>query len=502
MYGQTQYGSNSGGLATLHIKHVYFVGIPYGYQPMVRRPYMLNSMSSETLKKINNAFSHDIAVGGKISPSTIASDLNGIIGLRAHGDGMKLIEMPNGWNTSRFRIVMVVEVSMGARKKQYLVQGYTDYMGVGTGYTEEYLDPEMTIYVNSITEIDIVYSVSTGVYSFNIGETYNTLQDYVSRHEQNLSANNLSLIRPSDVMKANSVINSQSYNNGMSFASPGGNLYGFGEYSSDTATTSLRRNSDPTIYFSRLINSCLSGQSISSISYDDNSAENVFLSGASTVPEPILANNLFVSRLQDVTGEYYPTILKVRNLYDLDFSLRNSGRLQIFKNDDYGEVTKLVPELGTGVTSPTITPTPKNIQILELNNAITSNLLSVGLTSVTFYLNTFTSIPQITIMSGKSLIGDEHVPECCEKLKSVFYSQIIPYFTKGGLYQYELFVHSDMLKDTTISVTDEGQFQGEKEIFRFPTFADALYSPMIATQEDRGVLIRDFDTIYENVMMN
>lgn len=498
------YGVNNiGSLGTLMIKNMYFVGIPYGYQPMLRRPYILNNINSQNLKRIGDAFENDIKVSGKVTPSTVATQLNAIVGLRAHGEGMSLVEMPNGWGGKRFRIVMVVEVTLGARKKQYLIQGYTDYFGLsGVSIDESGLDQGMVIYINSITEIDIIYSHALGKYSFHIGETYNTLQDYVSRYEQNLSnVNNLSLIRPSDIMKANSVINSQSYNNGMSFQAPGGNLYGFGEYNANTTATSLRKNSDPSTYLTRLINGCLAGQAISSVSYDDNSAENVFVSGAANVPEPVLANNLFITKLQEATGVYSPTTLRVSDLYRLDPTLSGSGRLQVFVNDDMGEVVKMVPELGSYETSSTISPTPKNIQILELNNAITSNLLGVGLTSVTFYLNTFLSVPSLTIMHAKSLLGDEHVPECCEKLKAVFYTQIIPHFTRGGLYQYELFVNADILKDTTISVSDEGSFGTEKEIFRFPTFADALYSPMIATKEDRNIIIRDFETIYENVML-
>lgn len=491
---------NVGSMGVLHIKSVYFVGIPYGYQPMVRRPYMLNNINSQNLKSIKNAFQNDISIGGKISPNTVATHLNNIVGLRAYGSEMNLIEMPNGWGGKRFRVIMVVEIQMGIRRRQYLVQGYTDDYGIGSIAAESHLNPNMMIFINSITEIDIIYSVAHQKYSFNMGDTYNTLQDYVAKYENNFSPSNLALIRPSDIMKANAVMNSRPYLNGDPFDAPGGNLYGFGEYNQNVTNTSLRKNSDPSIYFSRLINGVVSGQKSASISFDDNSVENVFINGANNIPEPVLANNLFITKLQEATGEYSPSALQVRHLYLLDHTLQNTGRVHVFENDDYGEVTKFSPELGTITTSPTINPTPRNIQILELNNSITSNLISVGLSSATFFIDTFTNVPTITIMSGKSILGDEFVPECCETLKSLFYTQILPHFTRGGMYRYQILVHSDIMKDTTISITEEGRLDGDREVFRFPTFADSLYSPMIATREDRSVLIKDFDVIFENVM--
>lgn len=489
-----------GSIGTLTIKSVYFVGIPYGYQPMVRRPYILNNINSQNLKSIQNAFQNDRAIAGKVTPSTVATHLNNIVGLKAYGSEMNLIDMPNGWGGKRFRVIMVVEIQMGPRKKQYLIQGYTDHYGVGGMVSESSLDPEMTIFINSITEIDIVYSYAHNKFHFTMGETYNTLQDYVSKYEQNYNQSQLALIRPSDIMKANAVMNSNSYYNGESFDMPGSNLYGFGEYSQNITNTSLRKNADPSVYFSRLINGVISGQKTASTSYDDNSTENVFINGSQVVPEPVLANNLFITKLQEATSEYSPSTLKIKHLYKLDYTLPNTGRIQIFENDDYGEVTKFSPELGTITTTSTITPTPRNIQVLELNNSITSNLISVGLSSATFFIDTFTSVPTMTIMSGKSILGDEFVPECCETLKSLFYTQILPHFTRGGMYRYQIFVHSDIMKDTTISITEEGCLDGEREVFRFPTFADSLYSPMIATREDKSVLIKDFDTIYENIM--
>lgn len=489
--------------STLKITNLYFIGIPYGYVPMVRRSYAINSLNAENLRHIQNVVDEQRTYG-KISPSAIAQSLGGIIGLKGLSDGTRLIDMPNGWTTQRYRVILTVDIQSGVVKKKLLIQGYTDFMGVANAFNDNMsamqqlnqFSPDMQIFINSINEINIIYNRYEGRYSYSMGETYNTLQDYISKYEQGMD-NDLALIRPSDIMRLNSVRTPENYGD----MAMDGNYHGFGEYTSHTCNPSVRKNLDPSTYFSRIINGYIVGQANASISYDGYDMENVHINAATHAAEPRITNNLFIMKLKEIMGVYNPTVLRIGDLMQLDPTLPHSvGVIGVFNNTSVGEYTKFLPELGSLETSHTVAPSPRNLQILELNNAIVGNLVSVGLSQVTFTLDTFMSIPVIAVMQAKSLLGDEFVPECVERFKAICETQIIPHVTRNNYFKYQISVHADIMKDTTIAITEEGDFQGPKEVFRFPTFADSLYNPMIATKEDRNVFLRDLDQIQENVI--
>lgn len=485
---------------TMNIKELFLIGIPYGYQPMIRRSFMINNLNHETLNRFEVAVGEDMETGGKISPLTIAKNIGNMVSLRSYSGENSIIQMPNGWSEPRFRFILVVEVKVGPATRRYFIQGYTDYYGFGQGCS---LDDNMSLFINSITDIDMNFNHRSRRMDTRLGETYNTLRDY-SAYVDNEMSKYVS-IRPLDIMNMNSAITSMSFEDGNKY--PGSfDIYGFGEYNNNQTITSSRKNSDPNVYMSRLINGYIEGQNIASTSYDSCGVgqEIVYRSAAQSVPEPILAQNTFIRKIQEVTGQLSPTSLRLGDLYRIDPTLfGDNSRIQVFENNDQGYAIKTDNYFNAGneYVSSTIEPTFRNIRILEINNSITSNLVSCGLAKAFFNITAFLGQGFINVIEAKSLLGDDKVPECVERFKSIVRNIVIPYITRGDIAELDIAIDADITKDTTIVVSRFNDDIGhvEKEIFRFPTFADALYSPMICSKEERMTFNRDFETITQSI---
>lgn len=498
-------------LGSISIENLYFVEVNQSYMPMTRRCYMINNLNSETINNIEETFNRERQLSGKITAESLASNLCGIVGLRGNVQGQRAIDMPNGWKTSRFRVILIVVVRAGPLYTKYFIQGYTDYIGV-TG--NDVLDPNMTIYINSITEVKSIYNVKTKTYNLHMGETYSTLSDFCNKGSVYPQPTDQALIRPVDMMKINLALHTSqdeygeyptenSYDNSY-------NVLGFGEYPTEGTETSVRRNLDPSIYLSRMVNGYIAGQHLSSIDYDQNTRTDILRSAMRGLPEPEFLNNSFIVRLREVTNNFSPSSLSLQHLFALDTDLMydRTGRIKILRNDTvptYEKISNEVRDLDAPVdyTSSTIAPTDRNLRVLELNNMITGHLLNSCLTRATIFISAIIpGQPYVTIQDADSLLGQDILLSACENFKTVMNSMVIPYFTRNYVNPCEIMIQSDVLKDTTIVLTEFTGYssQGEREIFRFPTFADSLWNPMIATTSERSTLNRDLNEIFNNVL--
>lgn len=493
-------------LGTITILQLYFVEVKQGYQPMTKRCYMVNNLNHQTMEQLENFCQKERYETGRISPIGIANNLAGIVGLRGNTQDQRTIMMPNGWNTSRFRVILVVEVRAGPIFTKYFIQGYTDYLGASQTDT---LDPNMTIYINSVSEIKTSYNAKKKTYDMYMGETYSTLTDFCRKVDQNPWETDQALIRPIDIMKLNFAQESNHENND-EYYTHHTQMYGFGEYPAEATETTIRKNLDPSIYLTRMMNAYIDGQHLSSTSYDTSFDADIYASAVRELPEPEFLNNSFVMRLREVTNNYSPSSLTLQNLFQLDYTLEHdqTGRVMVLRNDgetSYEKISSDMRDLTAPVeyTSSTIQVTDRNLRILELNNMITGHLLNCGLTKATLIISCLIpGHPHVSVTEANSLLGQEIVNSAVENFKRSLTTLVIPYFSRGYTTTSEIMIQADVLKDTTIVITEYDGYgaTGDREIFRFPTFADALWNPMISTTNERAVLNKDLNDIFANAL--
>lgn len=493
------YRALSDTMKRVFVKNFIICGIDNGYQSMYRRSYCFNNLNGRSIGAIQDIFNRDMEGGGKIMPTTLSQELPWLMSLKNAPGTM--IEIPNGWNERRFRFILQIEVPVtGPYTRYYIIQGFTDYLGA----TQTNIDPNLRLFINSISEAEAVLNKVTGQYTYNIGTTYQTLKD-ISRevHEYNVNLysnrdpNQLSLLRPTDYWTSQRLNKELRYDNGEGFNV--GSIVGVGEYTPYSAQTSLRGNQDPNVYLGRIINSYQTGRNVGRYSQSYGDETDIYRLAEREVPEPILAHNTFLGRLQDITGETSPSVLTYGQLMAIDPGVEKVKHIILNSGETYSY--RIGMEINdTNDTMETMTPSELNVRVLELNNSITSAIINSGLTSAEIYVKSDgIGVPIVEVLGAKSLFSDGFVIPGSNTLRDILSSLIIPKFTRNGECPCEMKISCDTLKDTLINLVDYN-YGLDQMIYKFPTFADSLYSPVIGTQNDKMVLNNDLDTIFREIV--
>ena len=197
------------------------------------------------------------------------------------------------------------------------------------------------------------------------------------------------------------------------------------------------------------------------------------------------------------------TTFSVFDLERLFYSNFNSV-VKVFQSS--GEVIKerISKRASMGILDPMEPSETYNANVLtsrslEFNNSVSSYMSECGLSeSVIMIASAPGAAPIVTVLNGKSLMGDPYVVPGCSKLENLLRVIALPKFMLDiGITSFSIKIHADLLKDTVrnIKVDDYGY----EEFFKFPTFCDSNYLPVVMNKQQRGELIRDIDWIYSEV---
>ena len=389
--------------------------------------------------------------------------------------------IPNGWQTKRYRFMLAVSCFDGISEDISYIQGFSEYADPSIS---GHVDPNMHFYINSITSVMKVYDPNTGRYFVRPKRSVNIISDMANghRYEEIESPNSLKLIRPVDVMNKIHVLNQMEDN--FNVIDTTGTL--------QNTTVSARNNADPSNYLAKTLNGFLEAKSSIMNTADTVSLYRNSLSSA-FIREGKLVDDIFIKQLYNITNIINPTsftlnILKMMDP-DVEFKGKIISRNPLFGAEAYGTLGR---ETDVAETYDASVETLKAATVFHsMNSMLIDNMITK--LSVSFS-NESGPIPVIIVTDINTFIESPDLMALDNKIKQHNRSVLMPILTDNSYTAVNVVFETDLLGDTNISISVN---HGPAIIYRYPAFADSLFSPVISTKDNMSVLVEDVQNLMD-----
>lgn len=428
-------------------------------------------------------------INSKLSEVAIANELSNVVTLSTMPTDKKPVDIVNGWGTERLRFLLEVEEDKQGLTEISYIQGYTEYSDLSmTGK----IDPAMKFYINSICVVNKIFT-PTGP-TILPSRQFNVITDTTGRltYQEIENNNNDRLIRPKDIME--DILTMQMFGGDFTnITNTTGNI-------SCGVNTSSKINNDPINYLAKTMNGFLKGKSLSSISYETN---DVLKAASANLSEPEISRVGFIQELHRLTHVIQSTVFDASVLEAIDPTIGSRTFIVPAKNstNSYCESTYTTDMnfMDTTDTSELLNPTVENLKaasiVFSVNSMMADNLLSRIDLSLTN--NTFDGHLIVTPLNGNSLMDGVDQMSYIERTCNQIETMLGPSLTDHGQTLITAYVSSELIGDTTISISVNN---GPYIVFRYPIFADSSFAPVItnaATKEDTKSAFENlFDATY------
>jgi len=460
------------------IKRLLLIVTRPSYNDIYQRSYALHA-TRDTLNKLEAVFAQNgVAQNTPIKENILAQTIPEIVNLQANPLG--IVKIPNGWSTQRIRFLLEVESNIGGITMVSYLQGFSEYYDPSiTGL----IDPNMLFYINSITNVVRQVDPVRGTYSVIPRSTYNVVTDLAggSKYEEIDNGPDLKLIRPKDIVENISIMDMYS-DNMTSVINTTGSIGG-------KANTSDRINNDPMKYFAKTINSFIEAKNLSDMSSD---MTDVLRNASGMVTESSMMSLPFIYALHTITGQFTPTTFTLNVLKIIDPYLENKSHLVDNVNDILGNSYDTI--LDTNVTAEMLQPTPETLKASTIAQSLNSIMIECLLTSLDISFTNTLGQPVVVVSDAKSFIEGIDITAYVNRAVSRIKNILIPKITDGNMTLVEVYVHSDILGDTNVGI---GLNMNPPITYRFPTFADSLYVPVLSDATNKASTIEDFSNILD-----
>ena len=497
MYGEQGGVSNMNNFIApqplVRITNLLLIPTRHSYNDVYRRSYSFN-VNDQTLLKLENMFEKQgVKQNSTISELAVATELPNIMTYNTLPVGNANIV--NGWSTKRFRFIMTTEADLNGTTMVSYIQGYTEYYDVSMNGL---LDPNMKYYINSITNVTrIIDPISGGVIvrphsSFNViidhngnnkvESTYNDPYALPLKDNTVMMNNNspLQLIRPTDI--------TDSIKNNVMYEESNIMLHNHADDIDGTkAIVSDRSNNDPISHFTKTINSFITAKSISNNSYEQS---DILKNASIRSAEPQIINTPFISALYTVTGIPEPYSFTEKELDLIDPNVKAyipNANTQLASVDD-------ATFLDTMYTEDLYKQNIETIIAVTVAESINSAIIENMLTKLSFSTTNITGLPVTIITEFNSFIEGVDMIPYVNKVKNKIDSVLMPGISQNGLILIDLHVVANLLGDTTIEISVNN---APKIVYRLPTFADSLYSPVATDEVNKKLITSDFSTVMD-----
>ncbi len=455
------------------------------YNEMYQRSFSLGLAPGEIGGMQDYFYTQGVDKNNQLSMTSAAPALGNVIKLSTTPTGKVLI--PHGWGTQRLMFLMAVEEYLSDTVAlTHYIQGYSEYYDpshVGT------LDPNANYFINSITTITRTRYVHNNMVDSRVTATYNVVYDPMGGSSyQNVAEPGMhqELIRPTDIMANLYAGNLHANNPDVSLNVRTGSI-------TNGANVSKRNNNDPLRYFTDTVNAVIVGKSIN---VGHNTPENVLSNANGMVAEQPITNNGFIYELARITGNFEPSSFTLSTLTALDpavsakITLVNSGSL-------VRDPTATTTMLDTHDTESMLNYTEDAEVAQSFINSLTS-VMSDNLTTV--ISGTVTNLhgqPLTTISNIQSFLEGVDITPYGNRIINYVNSVIIPQISINNLRLVSIVFDCDLLGDTAVSISLDNN---SPVIFRLPTFADSLYTPILTNEATKEAVLGDFEVLVDTVM--
>lgn len=456
-----------------------------GYQNVYQRSFDVTARADD-IATVERLLSSPTQMGNQnLSNVAIANELTNVVTLSTMPTGRKPIDIPNGWGTERLRFLLEVEEDKQGIVEVSYIQGYTDYSDLSSSGL---IDPNMKFYINSISIVDKIFT-QTGV-KIVPSRQFNVITDNkgVSRFQEVDNANDR-LIRPKDIME--DMLTIQMY--GADFP----NIINTTGNISCGVHTNSKVNNDPISYLSKTMNGFIKGKSLSSISHETN---DVLRTASANLSEPEISRVGFIQALHAITHVIQATVFDARVLETMDPTIGSRTFLIPAKNStaSYCETPhqSMINFMDSNDTCEMLNPTVENLKaasiVFSVNSMMADNLLSRIDLSLTN--NTYNGQLVVTPLNGSSLMDGIDQVACLERTCNQIELLLGPSLTDRGQTIITAYVSSELIGDTTISISVNN---GPYVLFRYPVFADSTFAPVISNAATKEDTKSAFDTLFD-----
>ena len=457
-----------------------FISTSQRYRTPQIRSYTLNT----TYDALNNI--HDLVSRGSrrnLDPLNLSRVVPGVIGLSRIGINANI---PYGWQQERLRFMMEVISDHALGKLFTYIQGYSDYYDASMS---GHIDPNITLFINSVTEVLYFIDPNTGKDNFRILKAYNVFNNNYSSYD-NYDMDRLRVIRPLDVISNLDMLQVKEEDG----------------YFIDTTSnfkdvkTSRRINNDPMRYLSKVLDSHIQSRDLSSVGYSNRDLTSNAMALAA---EDSLISNPFLATIHDMTGEINPTSFTIGFLDSLDRTLltdpRRTTMLRISENGHRLSTLRLptsVDSLTTNDTADFTQPSMEAVLAQEILGSIIDTMSSNFITEIVLSMtnDTVDMVPAVIPYSVSCFIDKAYSIEIefCNRLITYIESVLMPKLTQNNNILLNCTLAISLNTDSTVNISINGQ---PEMIFRFPTFADSTYAPVISDKINQDNIVGDFENL-------
>lgn len=442
--------------------------------PVCNRGYTLQADVGQ-LTKLHDLLQRPGRLNSRISNVDVVNNLPGIITLNALPQKANII---NGWDTKRARFLMETVNQIGNVTTKTYFQGYTDYIESISGM----MDPNIQLLINSMVTVSITIDPVHNVPRINKITTCNIVPDMTSNratyHVSDMHGNTIKLIRPEDVM--NSLLLVDTYGQaGIEVVN--------GADDPNKPMVSKKTNLDPIKYFTSITNSFVDAKNTADIGHDDRG--HLYNESMKVVAEDNVSYNPFLRALYNITGDVLPYSIALGTLKSIDPSMVPT----YIPKQETGFIES-APFMNTEYSESTVQATAEAMKATLIANTLSAYLCELMLTAVSLSMTNFGGNDTVIITYGNSFIDGIDITAMLNKLESNVRLLLMPMLGDNGLTMFEIYVTCDITNETVVGVSLYGQ---PPIVFRFPSYADGLYAPVLTTSTGKDLLINDFQNVLE-----
>jgi len=447
-----------------------------GYKDSYTRSYNLNATHS-TLNELENVLSRSaVGANGTISDALIAKSLPNIMSISAQPLG--ITQIANGWGTQRLRFIMEVESNVSGMNMVNYIQGYSEYHDPSIS---GHIDPQMKFFINSIATVIRMVDPVNGMTIVKPHSNFNVIADHFSGTQyQEVTDPTLKLIRPTDVMS--------NISNIQMFGGSVGNIHNYTDNVAGNVSVSDRANNNPIKHFTKTVNSYINSKNMSDVSHDPN---DIMATASNNVSETNILTIPFIGALHGLTGVPSPSAFTMDHISALDPAIQE----KTIMIDNANEVTPSVTTmLDTSNTEDLYKPNIESVISSTIAHSVSGMLIDNLLSMVDFSTTNLGGENMTTISNARSFIEGIDITSYVNKVVTNLNFILMPEISQNGLIGIEMFVHSDVLGETTVSISVNAQ---PHTVYRYPTFADSLYSPVISDEANKIMFADDMSSVLD-----
>ena len=478
----------------------------YGYQQQVIRSFTTN-LNVGDIDRIVEDISRNNGTLTNVNQST-----NNVMKMGALPVGNANID--NGWAAPRYTFKMIVRCQptettvYGSTSDIYdlIVTGYSDASGefivrdiTGSTYPNE----NLVFNINSIQKISINANANTITNIQNVG--VGSVNSF-----QNDSCN--VCVRPSDITSGitGSLVDKDF----------GGFVYSVNTRASQEPMAFERKDAIGKQYVNKILNAVVNGVADANSSY--NAYNNLFNSGAdqaiieatSRLRNNILSTDLFIQALQEVNLNPLKESFTIKQLKSIDRTFTSDRIVYANVIEDNRFATDGI--LNSQYTEHMLGANRETTLVTELHNMLTNLMTEKFVVSMVIRLsNNYKPLesgfgmalqPEYFV-DGNSVRwsyavaqNDPNAPMLLSRaLDNAVKILIDPLLSSNGNTKYDVVANIDLTTDTSISISLDGK---EPILYRFPTFGDTCFTPMVGSDDTKTNLVSSLGLLVNEITDN